>query len=135
MNCPHCQKASPENYTASYCPHCGGALQPGGVADALPPVKTSWLIFFAVLLAPPLLTTLAAFLAGGEIAGDATVAIGSIGGAAGGIACGIMLALRLGKTVGARIVLGILLSCVFAVACITLSCLGCLFGGYEMRFQ
>jgi hypothetical protein len=136
MNCPHCQKPLPENYSAGFCPHCGGAIQPespGVDTLDLPPVKIRWPIFFGVLLAPVLITALIAFL--GKPNEQVSPITGFFGGAAAGIACGIMLALRIGKTVGARIVHGIVLSVVFAVVCITLSCFGCMVGGYNLRLD
>jgi hypothetical protein len=98
----------------------------------LMPVKISWLMFFGVLLAPPLLTLLVAYVTRGQSNQPISPLIALFGGAAAGIGCGIMLALRLGKTLAARVVVGILFSVVFAVVCIMLSFGGCMIGGYEL---
>jgi hypothetical protein len=137
MNCPHCQQALPEKYNASYCPHCGGAVQPTEpaiVETALKPVKIKWWVFLAVLLGPPLLTLLVAFLGKGTRDDEISPIIGLVGGGAGGIAFGIMLALRLGRTATSRVLLGMVFSVVFAVVGITMSCFGCLAGGYQLSF-
>jgi len=141
MNCPHCQKELPINYGARWCPFCGKdlpasatyAVEPPPQSPILSPVKINWLIFFVVLLAPPLLTMLSASLVGGRNE-QVSPGIGLYGGGAAGIACGIMLCLRLGKTLLARVVLGILLSGVMMVVCIMLCFLGCNLGGYQLRF-
>jgi hypothetical protein len=138
MNCQHCQKTLPEKYGATYCPYCGGDVQPeeSDVTEpSLAPIKISWWITFGALLAPPLLTLITAFLLHGHGNEELSAVISMMGGTAGGIAFGIILALRLGRSVGTRIGLGILFSTIFAVVCITLSCFGCLIGGYQLRFQ
>jgi hypothetical protein len=143
MNCPHCQKTLPENYTASYCPHCGGGMQaaeavfipPSPSPSPRPPRKIRLSIFFSVLLAPPLLTMLSAFVSRGQWNEQTSPAIAVWGGAAAGIACGVMLAFRLGKHIAARIILSILLSAVFGVVCIMLSFGGCMVAGYRWSFR
>src|SRR5690242_13965829 len=132
MNCPHCQKPLPQNYTASFCPHCGGAIEyphiPVPASPPLPPVKVNWFLFFAVLLAPPLLTLITAFVSREQRGQSVSPVIALFGGAIAGIVCGIMLARRVGRTGSARILLGFLFSGIFAVVCITLSLFGCLGG-------
>src|SRR5689334_17705579 len=112
MNCPHCQKPLPENYSASFCPHCGGAVEypqsPVPVAPLLPPVKINWFLFFAVFLAPPLLTLLSAIVNKGHSNEGVSPPTAILGGAAAGITCGVLLALRLGRTKPTRVALGIL---------------------------
>jgi hypothetical protein len=138
MNCPHCQKTLPENYSASYCPHCGKAVRPAVPVAGDPPltpIKIHWLIFFVALLGPSVLTMLVAFLTREHSGGDAPVATAFIVGGLGGIASGVMLALRLGSTIGLRILLGLVFSGVLAVVCITLSCVGCLTGGYQLNLH
>jgi hypothetical protein len=137
MNCPHCQQPLPEKYGASYCPHCGGAVQPQDLLVAIPqlrPIKINYFLIFGALLFPPLLTMLVAFLGSGHSNEQASPAIAFFGGAAGGIASGIMLALRLGRTTGTRVLLGILFSAVFVVVCVMLSFFGCMIGGYQFTF-
>ncbi|HWD93217.1 MAG TPA: hypothetical protein VG938_12810 [Verrucomicrobiae bacterium] len=94
-----------------------------------------WGIFFAVFLAPPLLTSIVAFVGQEEPNEQLSPLVAVFGGAVGGVVCGIMLALRLGKTSGARVLLGLLFSAVFAVVCITLSCFGCLAVGYRLSLH
>lgn len=149
--CRHCEKDLPENYNGRYCPNCGAVLPEvlipvTGVMNVPKPTpsvaeeppsryKINWWIFFAALLAPPLLTLLVAFLGSGNSNEQVSPMIAFFGGAAGGIASGIMLALRLGRTTGTRILLGILFSAGFAIVCVTLSCFGCLAGGYRLDLR
>jgi hypothetical protein len=139
MNCPHCQKALPENYTASYCPHCGAAVKPAEPVLVrpsplpLPPRRLRLPIFFGIMLAPPLLTMLIAFLGKGHENEQVSPVIGFFGGAAAGIACGVMLALRTSHSIAGRVILGILLSIVFVVVCIMLSFFGCMAVGYHLN--
>jgi hypothetical protein len=144
--CPHCQKEIPSTFNGRYCPHCGVArpetIAPKAststtpvVEQALKPFKINWWIFFAVLLAPPLLTLLAAFSTNEHAGADAPPFVAMVGGISSGIVCGIMLALRLGKTTDTRVLLGILFCVILAVVCVTLSCFGCLAGGYKLYFH
>ena len=138
MNCPHCQKPLPEKYNATYCLHCGQALElrePPINWQPLTPVKVSWFLFFGVLLAPAILTFLTAFLGKEQSNEQASPLIGFYGGAASGIACGILLAVRLGKNVLARIIFAILFSCILGVVSIAVSFAGCMAAGYKFRFE
>lgn len=139
MNCPHCQKPLPEKYGATYCLHCGVALPPQEPpvitsAAPLPPVKISWLLFFGALLAPPLLTFLAAFVLRDQTSEQAAPWIAIVGAAAGGVVCGIMLGLRFGNSVSWRFGLSLLLSCLMVLVCFILSFGGCMVGGYKISF-
>lgn len=59
MNCSHCQKELPENYSGDYCPFCGesAAAKAGGAAPPqnVPGRRFSWWLFFLVLAAPAIL--------------------------------------------------------------------------------
>lgn len=137
MNCPHCQKELPSDYGATWCPFCGKNLPVSEINSVKPQlrrVKINWFIFYAVLLAPALITMLTAMCFHAPNQG-VSAAMGLFGGGAAGIACGIMLGLRLGKTLPTRIVLGILFSFVLVVVCITLCCFGCQAGGYNLRID
>src|SRR5579863_7636547 len=108
MNCPNCQKELPADYAAARCPFCGHDLAVSGnesVQQPLPPVRTHWLIFFSVLLAPVLLTILAVRL--GAKNGSASAGIAMIGEGAAGIVCGAMLGRQVGTTWPLRIILGV----------------------------
>jgi hypothetical protein len=143
--CPHCHKDYPEKYEGRYCPHCGaarpdvlGTPQPNvpSVGKKSPsPTRIKLPIFFAVLLAPALLTLLFAYInrAQGNEGISPGLAVG--GGVGAGIACGIMLALRMGKSVGAKIALSVLLSVLFVFVCVMLSFFGCMIGGYQLSFH
>jgi hypothetical protein len=56
MNCPHCQKELPQNYSTAFCPFCGETI--GAKADALasseisPRKRFFWGWLFLVLAAP-----------------------------------------------------------------------------------
>ncbi len=140
MNCPHCHQVLPENYSATYCLHCGAAVT---VEESVPkvskpsvvPVRIRWPIFFGVLLGPALVTLLTSFLGSAHTNDTLSALIAFFGGIAGGIGCGLMLAFRVSKTVPNRIGFGILFSCVFAVVCVTLNFFGCMAGGYQLRFN
>lgn len=136
MNCPHCQTELPENFATAWCPSCGKNLPARANDDikpTLPPVKINWLIFFAVLLAPALLTTLTASSIQ-TLNESVSPTIALLGGSAAGIVCGVLLGLRLGKTALARTGLGILFSVVMVIVCVMLCLFGCNLGGYHMRF-
>ena len=136
--CTHCQQVLPEKYGASFCMHCGGEIQPQEpVREARPvaPFKLKWWGFLAVLLAPPFVTSLAAFLGKGQVNEQASPVIAVFSGIVCGIACGIMLGLRVGKSIEARIAFGILFSVLFAVVCVVLSFFGCVVGGYQLKIE
>jgi hypothetical protein len=144
--CPHCQKEIPDNFNGRYCPHCGAArpetIAPKTSTPTIPvveltlkPFKINWWIFFAIFLAPPLLTLLAALLTREHAGGDTPPFVAVVGGVSSGIVCGVMLALRVGKTTETRVLLGILFCVVLAVVCVTLSCFGCLAGGYQLMLH
>lgn len=135
MNCPSCQRPLPDGQSAA-CPSCGKPLlnAPGAVVSpALPPAQLNWLIFFAVLFAPPLLALLAA--RGGRPAEGMAAGIALVGGGLAGIACGVLLGRRLSRTAGMRIVLGLIFAAVLSVVCVGMSCVGCLAGGFRLNFQ
>ena len=70
-----------------------------------PPPRVNWLLFFALLLSPPLLTVLSVWCAGNK--SGLSVAVALLGGAAGGIASGALLGRGLGSRTETRIVLGL----------------------------
>ncbi len=134
--CPHCQKELPANYGAEWCPICGRDLPPSetdSVQHQLPPVKTNWLVFFSVLLAPIVLTILAVFL--GAKNGNAAPAITFFGGGTAGIVCGVMLGRQLGKTGPTRVILGVLFVFIMVVVCIGMSSFGCMASGFQLNFH
>ena len=140
MICPHCQKILPENYPAEFCPFCEKDLLPAGLPDAkvesayLSPVKFPAAIFFLILLGPPVLTAVTAWLV--HVPNESySTTIGFFGGGAAGIACGILIGLRLGRTFSARFGLSLLFSIIMVVVCITLCCFGCNLGGYQLRLN
>jgi hypothetical protein len=59
MNCPHCQKPLPENYSATHCPFCGESIaaKVDVVASSqnTPRKRFFWGWFFLVLAAPAIL--------------------------------------------------------------------------------
>lgn len=136
MNCPHCQNELPERDAAAWCPFCGRDMPPSEtdlVQPQLPPVKTNWLIFFFVLLAPVVFTILAVLL--GANSGNASPGIAFFGGGTAGIVCGVMLGRQLGKTGPTRVILGILFAFIMMVVCIGMSCFGCLASGFQLNFH
>jgi len=99
---------------------------------SLTPRKINWLVFFAVLLGP-VVVTIAAVLLGAD-GGDATPTIAFLGGGISGIVCGALLGQRLGRTPAMKVALGILFSFVFGAVCIGMCCFGCLASGYKLNF-
>lgn len=93
--------------------------------------KVNWLIFFAALLAPPVLTLFAAM----SKSDGAAVACPLIGGGIVGIICGIMLARRVGRTQGSRVLLGFVFTAVFGFLSFALGFVGCMMGGFKMDFR
>jgi hypothetical protein len=98
----------------------------------VPRARFRWWIFLIVLLSPALLTCLSVLFVSRK--GDTPAAIAVLGGGAAGIACGAMLGRRFGKTAGTKIALGIIFAAILGVACIGMSCFGCLASGYQLNF-
>lgn len=139
MNCPHCQHELPENYAAAYCLFCGQDLSPiipagQSPKQSLAPIRFRAWVFFLMLLGPPILTMLSAWLVHAPNE-SYSVGIGFFGGGAAGIVCGIMLGLRLGKTIPARILQCLFFAAIMVVVCIMLCFFGCNLGGYQFRLH
>lgn len=94
----------------------------------------NWVVFFAVLLAPPVLTSLVV-LCGGTHGKDSGVGMALVGGTAGGIICGGLLSRRIGKTAPAKFILGVVFAAALSVLCIGMSCFGCLASGYRLDLR
>lgn len=140
MNCPHCQKVLPANYGATYCPFCGMGIPVGESplpvnGPSLATVRIHWSVFFAVLLAPALLTSISSFLGRGYDNESLSPGIAFLGSLAAGFACGIMVAFHIGKNTATRFVLGLLFSAAFAFFCLILSFFGCMVGGYQLQLM
>jgi hypothetical protein len=95
------------------------------------PRRTNWLVFFSLLLAPAVLTLLAASAKADGLA----VACSLIGGGLAGIACGTMLARQLGRTQGNKILLGVVFAVLFGSLSFGLGFAGCMVGGFKMDFR
>lgn len=140
MNCPHCQKELPANYSANWCSFCGKDLpEPASSEQELPPVKFKWKLFLCVLLAPPLLTLLSAAAMHFLILPDSTNEsltpfVGLIGGGIGGIICGVLIGLQ-SRNLAARVFLSIFMAAIMIPVCVTLCIFGCTFGGYDFRID
>jgi len=93
----------------------------------------NWLVFLAVLLAPPLLAALSVLLF--DKKGDLAPTVAMLGGGLAGIITGAMLGRRIGSSSSTRIALGILFAFIMAVVCIGMSCLGCVVSGYELNLH
>ena len=96
------------------------------------PSKINWLVFFAALFVPTLLTIATILL--GANHGDAAPTVAGLGGIASGIVGGAMLGRRIGRTSAMKIALGILFTLVLGAACIGMNCFGCLASGYQLNF-
>jgi hypothetical protein len=140
MDCPSCKQPQPENNTTGVCSYCGDGLPRTTLAAPVgsPPFKLKWRWFWVGLLAPPILTTLSAFLASqGSSASNegVSVAIGFIGSGIGAFVCALVLGTQLTKDLGIRILLTFVFMAMMGVVCLTLSCFGCGIGGYHMDFK
>jgi len=103
---------------------------PGESSAVLQGRTTNWLVFFAVLFIPPILTVLALLL-GAKQGGTAPV-IAVFGGGLSGIICDTILGRRFGNTAATKIVLGLIFALVLGAACIGMGCFGCVAGGYQL---
>jgi hypothetical protein len=93
--------------------------------------RLNWLLFFVAALAPVALTILTVLLTPKE--NEAAAVVGLVGGGIAGIMCGAMLGRRVGKTPEQKLALGVVFSIVMGVACICMSCFGCLASGYPLN--
>jgi len=130
MNCPHCQKELPKEYSAMWCPFCGQDLSPQKPPQDAPPFKINWWVFFVALLLPPFLTLLTAM---SNLSPNQSVSpfIALIGGLVGGIVCGVMLGYQGSRNLFVRIILSLVMSVVMVAVCIVLCFFGCTVGGYQ----
>ena len=94
--------------------------------------KVNWLVFLIVLLTPTLLTIVCVLLGAND--GDTAPVVATLGGVFSGLVCGVMFGRRLGRTAGLKVLLGIVLAVVFGIACIGMSCFGCLASGFKLKF-
>jgi hypothetical protein len=119
MNCPHCQKKLPENYSAGWCPFCGRDLFPDQ-SPSIESAKINWLVFFTVLLAPAVLSLIGVALNIGTL-----IVSGTFGGSlVAGAVCSGMLDERYGYSSVVRW----LLAAVLALLSFALCFGGCLAG-------
>jgi uncharacterized paraquat-inducible protein A len=128
--CPACQEKVAFTLTGGHktCPRCGAAF----AVDAFtplsepPPQATSatWLVLLALLLAPPVMT----FLAAAARSETASTGIALAGSGVAAVTGALWLATRLNLHVGLRIGLAILLAPVFYGACFALCFAGCALG-------
>src|SRR5262245_12891537 len=88
--------------------------------------KINWLVFFILLLAPAVLTLLAA---SAKVDGLA-VGCPLVGGGIAGIVCGTMLARRVGRTSGSKILLGVVFAVLLGLLSFGLGFAGCMLGGF-----
>ena len=96
------------------------------------PRRLNWIAFLALLLGPGVLTSLAALA---DMHRDAAPSVAVIGGVLGGMGCGILLGRRIGRNSARRVIMGLALGGLCAVASITLAMFGCLAGGYQLDMR
>ena len=99
-----------------------------------PTTKINWLFFFAVLLAPAVVT---AFAAAGSSDGNGVAAILAVasplvGGLIAGFICGMYLAQGIGRTSAERLRLSFLFVGVFGCVSFILSFFACRWGGFPI---
>ena len=117
------------NHTAPDSPEPSPPQPP----PTLAPAKTNWPLFFGILLAPVVLTMFSVLV--GAKTGNFAPVIAFFGGGISGIICGAMLARRLERAFATKIVLGIIFAFGIGVACIGMSCFGCLASGFNLNFH
>ncbi len=91
--------------------------------------RGGWWIFFAVLMAPALLTLLAAK------SKDLWPIFTFAGSGVAGLYCGFWLAFRQCRTIPGKFLIGLILSVVFTVVSFALCCAGCTLGGASVSFH
>ena len=116
------------NPESSEIPPQSDASQPATLAASF-----NWLLFIAVMVSPVVLTSSLVLL--GFTKGDLAPVIGFFGGIVAGIICGIMLGIRMGKSPEIKILLSLIFVAVMVVACVGMSCFGCLASGYQLNFH
>jgi drug/metabolite transporter (DMT)-like permease len=100
-------------------------------APQIPRAKINWLIFFAAMFVPTVITILSV-QTGSK---DTPPIVALLGSGVSGIICGAMLGRRFGRTPETKIALGVVFILVMGAACIAMNCFGCLAGGYKMDFR
>ena len=124
MNCPHCQQEIPANYSVEWCPWCGKDLVVQESESSKPPVwpvRTNWFVFFAVFLAPPVLTMIAVTVGNGEL----ILVTALYGSPMAGLVCGLLVARRLFPTTGLRVLFTLAFTAAFGFVIFWLSFAGC----------
>jgi len=124
MNCPHCHKELPENYARVYCPACGRDVCLEQISLVRSP-KTNWPAFFALLLAPAILSFMGIALDIGAV-----VVIATFGGS---LVAGKMCSGMLEERWGMSFVFKWLMTAVLAVLSFFLCFGGCMAGSLIER--
>ncbi|MEO6034328.1 MAG: hypothetical protein ABIQ35_03650, partial [Verrucomicrobiota bacterium] len=136
MICPHCQNTVPEGFSGAHCPFCEKDLTAQRSSSIDGPMakqhKFRWPYFFAVMLAPVLLTSLSALLSKD---GSFAVGIAILGGSVSGIVGGAMLGREFGKTRALKITLSIVFAIIMIVVGVGMNCFGCLVSGYKIDMR
>lgn len=91
--------------------------------------RGGWWIFFAVLMAPAVLTLLAAK------SQDLWPVFTFAGSGVAGLYCGFWLAIRQCRTIPGKVLFGLILAVVFAVVSFALCCAGCTLGGASFNLH
>jgi hypothetical protein len=134
MNCPHCQKELPQNYSAAFCPFCGEAIEAKGEAPASsenPPRKRFfWGWWFLVVAIPAIVNfLLTAIFSNSDQAANLMV-LATFGGSpvAGLVSAILMVRWERNDYGSASITKVILVSILFSVISFGLCFVGCAAG-------
>jgi amino acid transporter len=100
-------------------------------APQLARAKTNWLVFFAAMFVPPIVTIISVQTK----QQDPPPIVALLGGGVSGIICGAMLGRRFGRTRELKIVLGIVFAFVMGAACVVMNSFSCLASGYKLDFR
>ena len=91
--------------------------------------RGGWWIFFAVLMAPTILTLLTAK------SEDLWPVFTFAGSGVAGLYCGFWLAIRQCRTIPGKFLIGLILAVVFTVVSFALCCAGCTLGGAALNLH
>lgn len=126
--CLGCGQEVERQSGATNCPQCGKSLAPETTRR-----KMNWLVFFAVLLAPVVLTILAVRFS--DAKGKAAENVVGISSIICGIISGTMLGYSVGKTTRSKLELSFLYAMLFAVLDVGMSTIGCCASGGDINIH
>jgi hypothetical protein len=108
------------------------APRPEERPEPVPRKRFAWGIFLIALLGPPALAALTSSI---ENEGETAAWVSLFAGVFGGVTAAVLLGFRIGKDSPMKVIASILLCLFFIPVIVTMSCFGCLAGGYVLSFR